>query len=45
VLLDPPKWINKAFQRYSVLGSKGHKCSGFWNVYARMNQSFLAGQI
>jgi len=45
VLLDPPKWINKAFQRYSVLGPKGHKCSGFWNVYARMNQSFLAGQI
>lgn len=42
---DPVKWINKAFQIYSVLGPRGGRCRNFFNTYERLHQSFLDGNI
>jgi transposase len=44
-LEDPVEWINRAFNEYSVGGPKGDSCRGFWNVYERLHESFLAGRI
>ena len=44
-LLDPPFWINSAFQRFSVDGSHNYIVSNFWNLYHRNRLSYLNSSL
>ena len=44
-LENPVEWINRAFSEYSAGGPQGDSCQGFWNVYKRLHEAFLAGRV
>jgi hypothetical protein len=44
-LRDPVKWINDAFELYSVRGALGHVCQGFFRPYVHLHEHFLAGRF